>query len=305
MFLGIVIPDKYSNSYVYQLSVYEQLIEQMESDRRGVFEIQQVRKVQEEFKNSTIGSISRFADLKSFGIVAGGTFTALMIAFPFSRTMRVFVFTVQVLGRDTMKKNFLDVYETVLYLAEKRLKGEIITDADAEEINNDHLRNWVQDFILVDLVSEEKITEVIQSEIEMHNYRASEEIDVLRFIGATTPAFGMVGTVVGLILMLGSATEVGAKVNDIMGGMSVALITTLYGILAAQLTFIPVASKRYQLKDSNTKLMEMIRESILYLKRREPVETISQDLVIYLPKKLRKKIEEEKLIALESGALDL
>ena len=305
LFLGIVIPDRYSNYYVYQIAQYEQMTEEMELARRPVFEIRRVQKARDDFKNSIVGSVARFADLKSFAIVAGGAFAALLIAFPISRAMRIFVFTIQALGRDRMKEEFLDVYETVLYLAEKRSRGEVITDADVEEIHNEYLRNWVQDFILVDIASEKMITEIIQSEIEMYNYRAFEEIDVLKFMGMVTPAFGMVGTIVGLILMLGSAVGAGSQLSEIMGAMSVALITTLYGVLAAQLIFIPVASKRYQLKESNIKLMEMIQESILYLKRKELSEVISQDLIIYLPPKFRNEIEEEKMIAMESGALGL
>jgi chemotaxis protein MotA len=305
LFMGITIPDKYSNYYVYQISHYEELISNLEKTRRPIIEIRRAKSEAAAFKSSIIGSISRFADLKSFGIVAGGAFAALLIAFPFSKAMHIFVFIFQALGRDTMKEEFLDVYETVIYLAEKRSGGEIITDDDIENIENDNLREWVQDFIVVDVVSEEMIREIIQSEIEMYNYRAFEEIDVLKFMGTAAPAFGMVGTVVGLILMLGQAAGAGSKISDIMGAMSVALITTLYGVLAAQLIFIPVASKRYQLKESNTKLLEMIQESIIYLKRKELAETISQDLIIYLPKKFRQEILDEKMEAMQSGALGL
>ncbi|MBT4286805.1 MAG: hypothetical protein HOD92_05655, partial [Deltaproteobacteria bacterium] len=179
LFLGITIPDKYSNYYVYQIAHYEQVISNLEKQRRPIIEIRRVKSEEEAFKSSIIGSIARFADLKSFGIVAGGAFAALLIAFPFSKAMRIFVFIFQALGRDTMKEEFLEVYETVLYLAEKRSSGDVITDDDVENIENEHLREWVQDFIVVDVVSEEMIREIIQSEIEMHSYRAFEEIDVL------------------------------------------------------------------------------------------------------------------------------
>ena len=83
------------------------------------------------------------------------------------------------------------------------------------------------------------------------------------------------------------------------------LITTLYGVLAAQLIFIPVASKRFQLKESNNKLFEMIQEGISYLKRRELPEIISQDLIIYLPPKMRQEILDEQAAAMGSGDLGL
>ena len=72
-------------------------------------------------------------------------------------------------------------------------------------------------------------------------------------MGRACPAFGMSGTVVGLILMLGSTDSGGADISGVMGGMSVALITTLYGVLLAQIVFLPIASKRYQLKESQVR----------------------------------------------------
>ncbi|MDP7630872.1 MAG: MotA/TolQ/ExbB proton channel family protein, partial [SAR324 cluster bacterium] len=170
-----------------------------------------------------------------------------------------------------------------------------------EAVKNTDLRTWLQDFIVVDLVSEEMIEEIVRSEIEMYNYRSFEEIDLLEFMGKATPAFGMIGTVVGLILMLGSSSAEGADIAGVMGGMSVALITTLYGVLLSQLIFTPIASKRFQLKESQVLLLEMIREGLLYLKRRELPETAAKDLIIYLPPKLRKKILSEEQAALGQG----
>ena len=121
-------------------------------------------------------------------------------------------------------------------------------------------------------------------------------------MGRAAPAFGMIGTVVGLIMMLGSVSgEGGADIAGLMGGMAVAMITTLYGVLLSQLIFLPIASKRFQLKETQVLLMEMIREGLLYLKRRELPETAAKDLVIYLPPKLRKKVMQEEQAAMGQG----
>ncbi|MDP7318342.1 MAG: MotA/TolQ/ExbB proton channel family protein, partial [SAR324 cluster bacterium] len=199
------------------------------------------------------------------------------------------------------EEEFLAVYQTVVNMCEKRTNNELITDEEIEAVKNTDLRTWLQDFIVVDLVSEEMIEEIVRSEIEMYNYRSFEEIDLLEFMGKATPAFGMIGTVVGLILMLGSSSAEGADIAGVMGGMSVALITTLYGVLLSQLIFTPIASKRFQLKESQVLLLEMIREGLLYLKRRELPETAAKDLIIYLPPKLRKKILSEEQAALGQG----
>ena len=176
--------------------------------------------------------------------------------------------------------------------------AEQLSDEEIAAVSNNDLRNWLQDFIAVEIVTEEMIEEIIRSEIEMYNYRSYEEIDLLEFMGRACPAFGMIGTVVGLILMLGSTTSGGADIAGVMGGMSVALITTLYGVLLAQIIFLPIASKRYKIKETQVLLMEMMREGLLYLKRRELPETAAKDLIIYLPPKLRKKILLEEQAAM-------
>ena len=305
IFFGIVWPDDQSNYYVYQITNFERQINELKEKRRPLAELKIVQEQLKEFKKSWTAAIARFIDLKSFLIVFGGSYAAVLIAFPLSKAMKTFVFILQVFSREKVQEEFLDVYNTVLRLAEKRVNKEVITDEEINAVKNEYLRKWLGDFIAVDLVEETMIQEIIGSEIDMYNYRAFEEIDVLEFMGRAAPAFGMVGTVVGLILMLSRAGGEGGSITDIMGAMSVALITTLYGVLIAQLIFSPIASKRYQNKESNIRLLEMIREGIGYLKNRQLAEIAGQDLIIYLPPKLRAKMEAEKAAAYGSGGLGL
>jgi len=216
--------------------------------------------------------------------------------------MRAIFFIAKAFFKAKADKDFLEVYHTVISLCEKRANKELITDEEISAVKNTDLQNWLQDFIAVDMVTEEMIEEIVRSEIEMYNYRSFEEIDMLEFMGRAAPAFGMIGTVVGLIMMLGSVGgEGGADIAGLMGGMAVAMITTLYGVLLSQLIFLPIASKRFQLKETQVLLMEMIREGLLYLKRRELPETAAKDLVIYLPPKLRKKVMQEEQAAMGQG----
>jgi chemotaxis protein MotA len=90
-----------------------------------------------------------------------------------------------------------------------------------------------------------------------------------------------------------------------MGGMSVALITTLYGVLLSQLIFLPVAAKLTRNKESYIRLYEMIREGILYLHRRERPDVMDQDLIIYLSKRKRLQIVSERKSAMARGELNL
>lgn len=295
---GIIWPDHLSNYYLFQLREFEMTLEALKQNGAPIEQIRAHQAAFQAFQDSWFGSISRFADLKSLLIVLGGSYAATLVAFRFVDAIRAFNFIGHVFIRAKQDDDFLEVYRTVLKLCEKRVNKQMISDEEIAAVTNQDLRNWLQDFIAVEIVTEEMIEEIIRSEIEMYNYRSYEEIDLLEFMGRACPAFGMIGTVVGLILMLGSTTSGGADIAGVMGGMSVALITTLYGVLLAQIIFLPIASKRYQIKETQVLLMEMMREGLLYLKRRELPETAAKDLVIYLPPKLRKKILLEEQAAM-------
>ena len=299
---GIIWPDHLSNYYMFQFREFEQGLESLKASQASIEDIRALKASFKAFQDSWLGSVSRFADLKSLLIVLGGSYAATLIAFRFGDAMRAILFIAKAFLKGKAEKDFLEVYHTVINLCEKRANNELITDEELSAVKNTDLQNWLQDFIAVDLVTEEMIEEIVRSEIEMYNYRSFEEIDMLEFMGRASPAFGMIGTVVGLILMLGSVSgEGGADIAGLMGGMAVALITTLYGVLLSQLIFLPIASKRFQLKESQVLLMEMIREGLLYLKRRELPETAAKDLVIYLPPKLRKKVIQEEQAAMGEG----
>ena len=299
---GIIWPDHLSNYYMFQFREFELGLESLKASQASIEDIRALKASFKVFQDSWLGSVSRFADLKSLLIVLGGSYAATLIAFRFGDAMRAILFIAKAFLKGKAEKDFLEVYHTVINLCEKRANNELITDEEISAVKNTDLQNWLQDFIAVDLVTEEMIEEIVRSEIEMYNYRSFEEIDMLEFMGRASPAFGMIGTVVGLILMLGSVSgEGGADIAGLMGGMAVALITTLYGVLLSQLIFLPIASKRFQLKESQVLLMEMIREGLLYLKRRELPETAAKDLVIYLPPKLRKKVIQEEQAAMGEG----
>ena len=302
VFFGIIWPDHLSNYYMYMFREFETGLETLKATQATSEELRNHKAVFKEFQDSWLGSVSRFADLKSFLIVLGGSYAATLIAFRFGDAMRAIVFIAKAFLKGKADKDFLEVYHTIIGLCEKRANKELITDEEISAVKNSDLQTWLQDFIAVDLVTEEMIEEIVRSEIEMYNYRSFEEIDMLEFMGRAAPAFGMIGTVVGLILMLGSVGgEGGADIAGLMGGMAVAMITTLYGVLISQLIFLPIASKRFQLKESQVLLLEMIREGLLYLKRRELPETAAKDLVIYLPPKLRKKVIQEEQAAMGGG----
>ena len=302
---GITWPDHLSNYYVYQISQYEQRVD--EARREGVprAEVERLQKESEDFKNSWEAGVTRFLDLKSAAIVLGGSYAGVLIAFPFRQAIATFWYILLVFARERREQEFEAVYEAMVDFADYRYRNEIIPDDRIAAVPIYFLRDAMENFVQVDWVSEEMAQEIITSEIESYDWQQTQEISVMEYMGRVGPAFGMLGTVVGLILLMGRAASENAKIVDIMGGMSVALITTLYGVLLAQLIFLPVAAKLERNKESYMRLYEMIREGILYLQRRERPDVIEQDLQIYLSKKRRLRIRQERRAALARGELGI
>ncbi len=303
---GIVWPDKYSNAYLYNIALMEADIKAMQEARTPFAQVQAKRRELETYRESIPANVARFLDLKSFVIVFGGSFAALLIAFPARKSLRAFLFISSAFfGKDKQGSEFAEYYSTFVKFSEKLSARELITDEDFASIEDKRLREWLEYFTASDSVPEEMIQEIIRSEIAAVERTSEEEAELLDFMSKVAPAFGMIGTVIGLILMLGNVNADDIDIFKIIGAMGVAMITTLYGVAVANLIFTPIATKRRSLMYSELYLMEMAREGILYLKNKQTPELVSRDLIIYLPDRIRQRIEQEKLEKLKSGDLGL
>ena len=238
--------------------------------------------------NKYLVQILRFFDLKSLFIVFGGTISATFIAFPYTKTMRSFRSIPKVFAADTAEEATQEIYDQTKLIAEKRFSGKRITNDDLSSLENPFMRRWIEGLIVREQVDEESLAQILRAEVLMYEQRADEEIEIFDFMGTAAPAFGMVGTIVGLVLML---AETGS-IRSVMQSMSIAMLTTLYGVILSNMVLLPIASKRKQLKESNLVLLEMIRESVNRIARREAPYTILQELRNFLPHK-RDEFDEQ------------
>ena len=238
--------------------------------------------------NKYLVQILRFFDLKSLFIVFGGTISATFIAFPYTKTLRSFRSIPKVFAADTAEEATQEIYDQSKLIAEKRFSGKRITNDDLSNLENPFMRRWIEGLIVREQVEEESLAQILRAEVLMYEQRADEEIEIFDFMGTAAPAFGMVGTIVGLVLML---AETGS-IRSVMQSMSIAMLTTLYGVILSNMVLLPIASKRKQLKESNLVLLEMIRESVNRIARREAPYTILQELRNFLPHK-RDEFDEQ------------
>jgi len=231
--------------------------------------------------NKFVVQILRFFDLKSLFIVFGGTISATFVAFPYTKTLRSFRSIPKVFAADVAEEATQEIYDQSKLIAEKRFSGKRITNDDLSSLENPFMRRWIEGLIVREQVEEEAVAQILRAEVSMYEQRADEEIEIFDFMGTAAPAFGMVGTIVGLVLML---AETGS-IRSVMQSMSIAMLTTLYGVILSNMVLLPIASKRLQLKKSNLVLLEMVRESVNRIARREAPYTILQELNNFLPHK--------------------
>ncbi len=302
---GITWPEHRSNYYVYQITQIERQIVELKAAGASRAEVVGLEDGLREFKDSWLAGITLFLYLKSILIVLGGAYAATLIAFPMRRAARTIYYVVMVFARERQEQEFEIIYDSVLEFADYRYRNELIPDEKIAAIPLYFMRDAMENFIQVDWVTEEMVREIVTSEIDGYAYEQDQEIAVPEYMGRVAPAFGMLGTVVGLILLLGKAAGENASIVAIMGGMSVALITTLYGVLLAQLFFLPIAAKLTRNKESYIRLYEMIMEGTIYLHRRERPDVVEQDMQIYLNKRRRLQIRNERRAAVARGELNL
>ena len=151
----------------------------------------------------------------------------------------------------------------VNYAAINRRDGALALEQHLAEAGEPFLIKGLQ--MVIDGQTEEDMDKQLGMEIEYLQQRHQDGKKILEFMGASAPAFGMIGTLIGLIQMLGSLSSP----DGIGAGMATALITTFYGALLANLLFNPLAGKLGIRSKRESMLREMILEGVLCIVRGE------------------------------------
>jgi chemotaxis protein MotA len=181
-------------------------------------------------------SLGLFFNTPSIMIVFGGTIAATMIRFSMKESISAFgmSFYVMKINSEIKELNALvDVTEDLLHL----VRGKGVLAMDSYEINHSFFANGVR--MLVDGYSLPVVTQTLKEKNKLLIEKAETSAGVFRAIGDAAPAFGMMGTLVGLIQMLSSLSDP----SSIGPAMSVAILTTLYGAMIANLYALPMADK--------------------------------------------------------------
>ncbi len=169
------------------------------------------------------------------------------------------------------------IEEMVEYATEARRNGVLALDAKTEEIEDEFIKNGIQ--LAVDGTAPEQIEEIMQLELESLQKRHETNQSVLTKWAELAPAFGMIGTLVGLIAMLANL----ADPDSIGPSMAIALITTMYGSMVANMVCIPLAGKLKERTKEESVRKEMIISGILAIQNGDNPRIVQQKLATYVP----------------------
>ena len=221
------------------------------------------------------GNVQYFWDTPSLMIVFGGTIASTFISHPMGDAKGF----LGIIGK-SWKPNSVQLVETLTLIIDvsKIARKNILAIEDAlPSIENLFLRGGLR--LVVDRSDREAIVNMMAHEVKYTLAGKDNEIAVVGTMASLCPAWGMLGTLVGLVLLLQNLDDPSA----IGPAMAVALITTFYGSLFANTIFSP-AKKKLELYAGEEKvLMEMIRDGVLYIEGGQRPDFIENDLMNYLP----------------------
>ena len=223
---------------------------------------------------------SVFLNPSSIIVVFGGTIAAVLICFPLRKVVGILAVLKQCYF--STSDNVPKIIEQLVSLAEvARREGLLALESKLDDVDHPFVQLGIQ--LAIDGSPPEVIEDLLRTEISAVATRHSEGKAVFDQMGRFAPAFGMIGTLIGLVLMLGDLDDPTA----IGPGMAIALITTLYGAIISNAFFLPLAEKLAVLNKQELMAKEIILRGILSIQSGENPRIIDQKLQTFLPPKLR------------------
>lgn len=235
--------------------------------------------------------LGNFMDTDSVIIVVGGTLAALIASFPFRTLKQVPKHIKVVLGGK--KYNPEKVIGTLVEMATIARKNGLLALEDmATAAKDPFLKQSIM--LVVDAMDAEKIREMLENQVAVMEMRHDEDVSLYERGSQIAPAFGMIGTLVGLVNMLKGMNLEGDGASSLGEDMSVALITTFYGCVLAHLIFSPMSRKLRIRHDEELLYKQIIIEGALSIQAGDNPKYLEEKLLSYLAQARQKKILKQR-----------
>ena len=235
-----------------------------------------------------IGSnLPSMIDPPSMIIVVGGTLAATLIANPLPEVIGLIgVIKCAVLTNVPMPT---EIIERIVGFAETaRREGILSLEAAIEEGDDPFLSTGVR--LAVDGTEPDLIMDILETELQFVEERHKEGQEIIANMGNAAPAFGMIGTLIGLVIMLKNMDDPAA----IGPGMAIALLTTMYGAILANIIFGPISAKLKRYSSKEVLAKRMIIEGIMSIQSGDNPRIVEHKLSVFLSPKVRPNTESEE-----------
>jgi chemotaxis protein MotA len=226
------------------------------------------------------GSFTLFINIQGLMIVAGGTLGATLINYPLGDVLRVFKVVKNALfHRKQTAQGIISGFVTLGGTA--RREGILALESSIDEVGDDFMKKGLQ--LSIDGLEPASIKDILDTEIVSIQDRHKLGAEIFTTLGTFAPALGMIGTLIGLVQMLQRMDDP----STIGPAMAVALLTTFYGALLANIVCLPIAGKLRNRSDEEVMMKELMTEGILSIAKGDNPRLLEQKLNAYLPVQLR------------------
>lgn len=216
-----------------------------------------------------------FVDVASVLIVIGGLTGSLLINFKLEQVKLFFT-----VFKESFRKNnyqMTDLIRLFVQLSERaRKEGLLALEDEMEEVEDPFIRKGI--LLAIDGIEPEVINDIMNAEIVAMEEKHDRGRILLEKAGEYAPAWGMIGTLIGLVLMLSNLDDP----SSLGPNMAVALLTTLYGSVLANLVFLPMASKLAIKTEEEIFLKQIIIEGIIGVQSGQNPRILEEKLSAFL-----------------------
>lgn len=224
------------------------------------------------------GAIGGFLDIPSVLVVFGGTGAVTFIMFP----MGVVFGSIKVGMKAFFAKpsDYQSLIDQMVMMAEKARKESLVA-LEKVQVDDPFIKKGVQ--LVADGTEEGLVRAVMETEVAFMQRRHAQGQGVFKGMGTMAPAMGMIGTLIGLVKMLQNLSDPGS----IGPAMAVALLTTFYGAILANIVFLPMAKKLEERSAEEALYMEIATEGIIGILHGEHPSIIKEKLLAFLSPAMR------------------
>ena len=233
-----------------------------------------------------------FLSVSSFVMVIGGTLAASFISYEARYVLLSLRMIGKIIASPTVGRNLLksEVGRIIRWGYTVQKSGTPALEAETGKLKNtDRFLSFGVDMV-VSGYSGDEVRAILTTTIETTFGRNTVQAKILQEMGAICPAFGMIGTLVGLVIMLGNLSDP----SNLGPSLAIALITTLYGVLFARLIFIPAATKVQQREEIVRFRNYLVAEGLCLLAEQRPPRFIQDKMNSYLDPAIHFNIDKMK-----------